>query len=610
MLSKREIREQLSHVIQNNKPVIGVAAGSGLSAKQAYEGGADLFLVLNAGRYRAAGVSSLACLMPYSNSNELVMGFGRQEILPRVKDKPVIFGACATDPTKSQEMLLEEIIQAGFHGVNNFPSVGVIDGIYREALEENEMGFQAEVDLMKKANDKGLFTLAFTFDEEQSIHMAEANVDVICVNLGWTIGGDLSVTQRKSVHESMNLLNRIFDKALEVNPDVFTMVYGGPINDPEQASMIYEQTKTIGYIGGSSLERIPAEASIKETTQEFKNVFKLREENKSLKKELVKKKGFDEIVGHSRSMQEIYDVVNKVADKNINVLVHGKSGTGKELVVRAIHHNSPRYQEAFVKLNCAAIPKDILESELFGHEKGAFTGADQKRVGKFELAHKGTLFLDEVGELDPDIQVKFLRVIQQQEFERVGGNQTIKVDVRIICATNMDLREAVHQGKFREDLYYRLNVISIYIPPLRKRKEDIPSLVNHFLRSINEKFDLNIKRLSAESLDAMVKYDWPGNIRELEHALERAAILCDGNMIGLHDLPESFQITEDPVREDHAPILSQVNNRNVSQMEKQMIQDSLEIYSWNRTQAAQHLGITRRTLYNKIKKFQLEPREE
>ncbi|RSL33983.1 AAA family ATPase [Salibacterium salarium] len=607
MLNKQEIIGNLNRSIENNKPIIGAAVGSGLSAKQAQVGGADFILALNAGRFRASGVSSLACMMPYLNSNETVMDFGSKEILPRVQDIPVIFGACATDPTQSPEMLINTIIQKGFQGVNNFPSVGVIDGVYREALEESGLGFQMEVDLMETAVQKGLFTIAFAYDESQARKMAEVNVDVICVNLGWTVGGELGVKQRTSMEESTTLINRIFKTARDVNPKVFTMVYGGPINDAEQASDMYEETHSLGYIGGSSFERIPAETSIKEITSEFKNYYKLEAENESLKKELVKKKGFDEVVGQSRSMQEMYDVVRKVADKNINVLVHGASGTGKELVVRAIHYNSSRYKEAFVKINCAAIPKEILESELFGHEKGAFTGAERKRLGKFELAHKGTLFLDEVGELEPDIQAKFLRVIQQQEFERVGGNETIKVDVRIICATNADLREAVHQGTFREDLYYRLNVVSIYTPPLCKRKEDIPSLVNYFLKRINEKFDLDIKSLSAASLDSLVNYDWPGNVRELEHTLERAAILCNGNIIQLNDLPESIQ---DMVQHDKkaakAHLLSDVLQDNSVNEEKQMIADSLNQYSWNRTKAAQHLGITRRTLYNKMKKYRIE----
>ncbi|WP_018924549.1 phosphoenolpyruvate hydrolase family protein [Salsuginibacillus kocurii] len=608
MLTKAEIIKQLNESINDNKPIIGAAVGSGLSAKQAHEGGADFILALNAGRFRASGVSSLACMMPFANGNETVFQFGSKEILPRIQDIPVIFGACATDPTKSQETLLSTIVRHGFQGVNNFPSVGVVDGIFREALEEEGLGYQAEVDLMEKAVQRGLFTIAFTFDEEQARQMAAVNVDVICVNLGWTVGGDLGVTQSTSINESLDLINRIFQAAQDVNPNVFPMVYGGPINEAEQAGYIYENTQAVGYIGGSSFERIPAEASIKEVTNEFKNYSKLEEENESLKAELVKKKGFDEIVGQSRSMQELYDVVRKVADKNINVLVHGPSGTGKELVVRAIHYNSPRYNGPFVKINCAAMPKEILESELFGHEKGAFTGAERQRFGKFELAHNGTLFLDEVGELEPDIQAKFLRVIQQQEFERVGGSETIKVDVRIICATNSNLREAVQKGMFREDLYYRLNVVSIYTPPLCKRKEDIPALVNHFLGRINEKFNLMIKKPSAASLDALVNYDWPGNVRELEHTLERAAILCEENIIQLKDLPEPVQelaVPEEAVAAEPtfpAPMRKKVSG----EVEKQLILDHLEQFGWNRTKASQTLGITRRTLYNKMKKYNLE----
>ncbi|MGY4690908.1 phosphoenolpyruvate hydrolase family protein [Salibacterium sp. K-3] len=608
MITKENIVYTLNQSVENHTPIIGAAVGSGLSAKQAQEGGADLILALNAGRFRASGVSSLACMMPFLNSNETVMDFGRTEVLPRVHDIPVIFGACATDPTKSPNMLINNVMKSGFQGINNFPSVGVIDGTFREALEENGMGFELEVQLMEKAVEKGLFTIAFAYDEEQARKMAEVNVDVVCVNLGWTVGGEVGVKQRTSMQENISLINRIFKAARSVQPNVLTMVYGGPFKDAEQAGYIYQETNALGYIGGSSFERIPAEASIKEITSEFKNYQMLEVENRHLKKELVRKKGFDEIVGQSRSMQDIYDVVRKVADKNISVLVHGASGTGKELVVRAVHYNSSRYQEPFVKINCAAIPKEILESELFGHEKGAFTGAERKRLGKFEIADKGTLFLDEVGELDPEIQAKFLRVIQQQEFERVGGNETIKVDVRIVCATNSNLREAVSRGTFREDLYYRLNVVSIYTPPLHKRKEDIPLLVNYFLKSINEKFDLGIKRLSGQALDALVAYDWPGNVRELEHTLERAAILCDGNFIYLHDLPASVQEeAEGPDDVSHAgSTLAGVSQASAETNEKQMIVEYLDHYAWNRTKAAQQLGITRRTLYNKMKKYEIE----
>ncbi|MFZ7103790.1 MAG: phosphoenolpyruvate hydrolase family protein [Peptococcaceae bacterium] len=607
MLSREKIRMGLEKSILQDQPVIGVAVGSGLSAKQAIEGGADLLLVLNAGRFRTIGVSSLGCMMPFANSNEMVMNFGTQEIIPRIKDKPIIFGVCATDPTINQDQLLDRIIFNGFHGLNNFPSVGLIDGIFRNVLEENNLGFAKEVELMTKAVARGLFTIAFVFNEAQAEEMAKINVDVICAHLGWTTGGETGVKQGISLQKGIELANRIFEVSNRINPDAFNMFYGGPIKDPEQAKDFYNHTPAVGYIGGSSFERIPTEVSIKETTDRFKNFAKLKKENENLKKELIKKKGFDEIAGQSRVMQEIYDIVSKVADKNINVLIYGESGTGKELIVRAIHYNSSRFNSPFVKVNCAALPENLLESELFGHEKGSFTGATQQRLGRFELAHKGTLFLDEIGEMSLKTQAKLLRAIQQQEFERVGGNKTIKVDVRILCATNIDLSKAVARGKFREDLYYRLNVISIHTPPLRNHKEDIPLLVNHFLKKVNEKFQRNIRKLTTAALEAFMQYDWPGNVRELEHTLERSVILCDEDVIGLKDLPAHFQsitsFIETPLETDR---FSSLANKTTAALEKQLIIEALERFSWNRTKTSEFLGITRRTLFNKINKYRIK----
>lgn len=607
MINRLEIRKRLAKSIEQNKPIIGVAVGSGLSAKQAVEGGADLLLVLNAGRFRTIGVSSLGCMMPFANSNEMVMNFGTQEIIPRIKDKPIIFGVCATDPTINQDKLLDQIISNGFSGVNNFPSVGLIDGIFRRALEENHLGFEKEIELMEKAVKRGLFTVGFVFDEKQAQQMAQIKVDVICAHLGWTSGGDKGVKKRLNLQDAIHLTNKIFKVANSINPAAFNMFYGGPINDPEQAMHFYNNTPAVGYIGGSSFERIPTEVSIKETTGRFKNFSKLKKENENLKKELIKKKGFDEIAGQSRVMQEMYDLINKVADKNINVLVYGESGTGKELIVRAIHNNSSRFNGPFVKVNCAALPENLLESELFGHEKGAFTGATQQRLGRFELAHKGTLFLDEIGEMSLKTQAKLLRAIQQQEFERVGGSKTIKVDVRILCATNIDIRKAVAEGSFREDLYYRLNVVSINTPPLRKHKEDIPLLVNHFLKKINEKFQRNIRKLTPAALEALMEYHWPGNVRELEHTLERSVILCDEDVIGLKDLPPHFQyITsqiETSLEEGNFLTLA---NKTTAALEKQLIIEALERFSWNRTKTAEYLGITRRTLFTKMNKYNLQ----
>lgn len=268
------------------------------------------------------------------------------------------------------------------------------------------------------------------------------------------------------------------------------------------------------------------------------DVSKLQEENTRLKKELKRKFGYKKIVGNSARIQNVIKFIEKIADTDSTVLVTGESGTGKELVAKTIHYNSLRSKKPFVPLNCAAIPKDILESELFGHEKGAFTGAVSTRIGRFEMANNGTLFLDEIGELAPALQVKLLRVLQEKEFERVGGIKTIKVDVRILAATNRDLEKAVSEGKFREDLYYRLNVIPLHLPPLRKMKEDIPLLLEHFIADIARRKKKQLPRISERAMQCMINYKWPGNVRELENLVERMLILKEGEEITPDDLPE------------------------------------------------------------------------
>jgi DNA-binding NtrC family response regulator len=604
MLLHEDIRKLLQENIALNRPIIGVAVGSGFSAKQAAEGGADFLLVLNAGRFRAAGVSSLAALMPYANSNEMVLGIGSKEIIPRIKDKPVIFGVCATDPTVEHHQLLNTLIQCGFHGVNNFPTVGLLDGVLRDALEEDGFGFDREVEFMEKAVCAGLFTVAFVFDRVQAKKMAKAGVDIVCAHLGFTAGGKTGVKNYISLEAGLQLASEIFSAADHENAGIIKMVYGGPIITPDEANYFYSKTSAVGYIGGSTFERIPTEVQIQKVTGQFKNLEKLSKENEALRRELLKKKNYDDIVGQSRIMQQLFDVVSKVADKEINVLVCGESGTGKELVVKAIHFNSPRYNQPFIKINCAAIPETLLESELFGHEKGAFTGATQQRLGLFELADRGTLFLDEIGEMSQSIQAKLLRAIQEQEFQRVGGNRTIKVDVRIVCATNSDLRTAVAQGRFREDLYYRLNVVTIRTPPLRSHKEDIPLLVNYFLECIRTKFNRDIRRLTPHALEALLAYDWPGNVRELVHTLESAAVLCDGDTISTYDLPAHLQISGSSELQSQSKIIS--ISQNTAVVEKQLITEALTKFSWNRSKTAAYLGITRRTLFNKIHRYGLE----
>ncbi|CDI49935.1 phosphoenolpyruvate hydrolase family protein [Clostridium tetani] len=592
---KKIILKTMENSIKNNKPIIGVAIGSGFSANQASKGGADFILVLNAGKFRNSGVSSLACLLPFGNSNNMMFEMGEREILTKKLGNPIIFGACASDLTISKDKLIDNIIEAGFHGVNNFPTVGIIDGSYRQALEEDGMGYSEEVELMKKAVQRGLFTIAFVFNEKQSEEMTKVGVDVICAHLGWTLGGDTNVKNRTTLKEDINLVNNIFKASEKHNKNIIKMVYGGKIEDADMAGYFYDNTDAVGYIGGSSFERIPSERIIKSVTHEFKNFNKLNND----------KIGFKEMIGQSNSMKELYELIDKVADKNVNIMVTGESGTGKELVVRALHYGGKRRDNPFVKVNCAAMPKDILESELFGHEKGAFTGADKKRIGRFELAHKGTLFLDEIGDMDLSIQAKFLRIIQQQEFERVGGDKTIKVDVRIICATNKDLKKEVKEGRFREDLYYRLNTITLYVPPLRERKEDVPFLIHHFLKEKGKKFDKIAPKISPEVFDALMEYDWPGNVRELENAMERAIILCEKHLIRLNNLPMSIINNNKEFDESKHVTPIDIKETTIRNMEREIIIEALEKYDWNRTKTSKSLGISRRTLYNKIKEFNI-----
>ena len=351
------------------------------------------------------------------------------------------------------------------------------------------------------------------------------------------------------------------------------------------------------------------------------NVAKLQQENVMLKMQLMKKYKYEGLVGDSPRMQAVYQLIEKIADTDSTVLILGESGTGKELIAKTIHYNNAsRSQGPFVPINCAAIPRDLLESELFGHEKGAFTGAINTRIGRFELAQNGTLFLDEVGELDPSLQVKLLRVLQEREFERVGGMKTVKVDVRILAATNKDLEKVTREGKFREDLFYRLNVIPLTLPPLRKRVEDIPLLADHFLRDFSKKRKREQLTFSKNAMHCLLAYRWPGNVRELENLIERLTILTSHETIQVADLPEKFH-QEVPVAQEkgHAPVSLPATavaadlpesgvdlSALVTTMEKDLILKALAKSGGVKSKAAQLLGLNRTTLFEKMRKMGIE----
>ena len=317
------------------------------------------------------------------------------------------------------------------------------------------------------------------------------------------------------------------------------------------------------------------------------------------------------LIGQSEPLAEVLAVVEKVADTPSTVLVTGESGTGKELIARALHQNSSRRAEPFIKINCAAIPKTLMESELFGYEKGAFTGAVGSKPGRFELADRGTLFLDEIGEVPAEMQVKLLRVLQESEFERVGGIKTLKVDVRLVTATNRDLVKEVAAGNFREDLYYRLNVVPIHLPPLRDRRSDIPLLVDHFVLKFNDRLKKSISGVEPEAMERLVQHQWPGNVRELENVLERTLLFASGPQIGAGDLPAELQfaVSAAPTPAPGAPTsLKEIVRRETERVERELIVRALDQTSGNVTQAARKLKISRKSLQTKMKDLGL--REE
>ncbi|MBL7195978.1 MAG: sigma-54-dependent Fis family transcriptional regulator [Desulfobacterales bacterium] len=334
----------------------------------------------------------------------------------------------------------------------------------------------------------------------------------------------------------------------------------------------------------------------------------LEEENIRLKKELRGQYKYTNLVGTSNAIKKIFDLIEKVADTDGTVLISGASGTGKELIARAIHYNGSRSDKPLVVINCGAVPEALLESELFGHEKGAFTGAHKSRVGRFEMANGGSIFLDEIGEMSPALQVKLLRVLQEYKFERVGGTKTIHVDLRIIAATNINLTTAINKEKFREDLYYRLNVIPIKVPSLKQRKSDIPLLIDHFLKKFQKGKEKKITKISPEALDVMYAYDWPGNVRELENVIKRLTILCDNPVVEIGDLPENMQESDRLTQPVEEVILDNELNLQdaVQNYEKRIILEALEKSNWVKSRAAKLLNINRTTLVAKIKKQNLD----
>jgi DNA-binding NtrC family response regulator len=331
----------------------------------------------------------------------------------------------------------------------------------------------------------------------------------------------------------------------------------------------------------------------------------LRDENRRMREELDERYQFDNIVGRSAAMREIFHTVERVAPTRATVLLAGESGVGKDMIARAIHHHSPRKNHAFVKINCTAIPENLMESELFGYEKGAFTGANATKPGKFEQADQGTVFLDEIGDVPGNIQVKLLRILQERQFERLGSNTTRNVDVRVVAATNVDLREALEQGRFREDLYYRLNVVPINIPALRERKGDIPFLAIHFVKKLSKELGSSAKEIAPGAIDRLLEHSWPGNVRELENTIERSLVLAAGETLEASDIRiEAPRGSTASAHSQQVPLLPE--GETLEHWEQMMIREALRRANGNKSQAARSLGLTRNALRYRLSQMGLE----
>jgi len=355
------------------------------------------------------------------------------------------------------------------------------------------------------------------------------------------------------------------------------------------------ELKFLGLVAAMMAQSIKAQHLVDDERR------RLMDENTHLLEELKERYDFSNIIGTSGPIRQVYEQIAQVAHTNTTVLIRGESGTGKELIAHAIHYNSPRAQKSFIKVNCAALPETLIESELFGYEKGAFTGAHTLKKGRFELAEGGTLFLDEIGDINLATQVKLLRVLQEKEFERLGGTTTIRSNVRLITGTNKDLEKAMAEGKFREDLYYRLNVFAIFVPPLRDRKSDLLLLADNFLQKYAREHKKEIRRISTPAIDMLTAYHWPGNVRELENVIERAVLVCDSNVVHGHHLPPTLQTAQ-----ASGTINTLSLTDAVSAYEKDIVLDALKTTRGNRAKAARLLGTTERIINYKVRKYEID----
>jgi DNA-binding NtrC family response regulator/predicted TIM-barrel enzyme len=556
-------------------------------------GEVDLLMVLSAGYFRMRGCSSMAALLPYSDANRLTWEVTTREILPRLTRTPVFVGVCAQAPDLDPSDFLGEVSAHGLAGITNFPSVGFIDGRYRAALEDAGLGYAREVELLRAAHEAGLMTIAFCFTADEAVAMARAGADVFCLDLGfadWRASGPEE--HQAALDRAVNHITGVMLALREVRPNPYAVAFGGPVLLAQDTAQVYQRTEVLGYIGGSTIERFPAAPLITQSVREFRHAAHVRRQSDRL----------GAMIGASSAMQEVFDTIRHVARTDAPVMIVGESGTGKELAAREIHRLSRRCERPLVCWNCGATAEGLAMSELFGHERGAFTGASSRRLGKFEQADGATLFMDEVTDLSPSVQASLLRVLQEREIIRVGGEETIPVDVRLIAATNRDLQQEVREQRFRLDLYYRLSTVVLRIPPLRERREDIPLLVWELVHELSERYGLPVPSIPGPVMDELTRHSWPGNIRELRIAVERCLILGQGEPFDLHWLRDMLAMAE--ALQGASGTSFQQSAADPNTEKRRRLLAVLARHNGNKSAAARELGVTRKTVYDWVARLE------
>ncbi|MFW5643420.1 MAG: sigma 54-interacting transcriptional regulator [Alkalispirochaeta sp.] len=586
------------------RPLIGVSPGSGHITATAAAAGADLFFVFSAGVYRTSGIGSLGSFLPYGNANDQTEELLLRHILPHSGQVPVVAGLMASDPIVPTDERLRRYRRLGIEAITNWPATGLVDGTMRWILEDQGLTHETEREMLVSAQRAGFAVFGFALTAEEVQSFCDAGVDGLILNVGLTRAIKDTVEKRNRIRHAITTVAAMWRIVERYTPQPLSFLFGGTITQPVDLEEILREVPVHGYAGGSAFERIPVNAIVDSTIQRLKGISRPTAVEATTGSGATRGITATELVGDSRGIRRIRDLVRRVAPTDVPVSILGETGTGKEIVARSIHREGRRREMPFITMNCGAIPDTLVESELFGYEKGAFTGADERRKGKFELANHGTLFLDEIGDLSPRGQVALLRVIQQGEVVRIGGQRPTRVDVRILSATNHDLLREVQDGRFRADLYYRISAMVITIPPLRDRPDDLPILLRHLLPRLSATVDRKLLGVTDRFLARLRGYRWPGNVRELEHVLTRCALLEDaavleGDEIELVDprdrgdpegdrevrsVPEGF-LTVEPSVFDGAD------------RSRRSAADAVRRAGGNKSEAARLLGVSRRTLY-------------